>query len=108
MNENFKKYKTVQVPIDGKVYTLYVADDHEKRVKGLSGIPYINKQEGMLFKYEEPVCHSYTMESTNFPLRIIFLDENLNTVGSFSAKPGQKEEIRPMSDFKYVIEVLEK
>ena len=105
---DFDQYKTVQVPIGKKMYTLYVADDNQKRVKGLSGIPYIGKREGMLFTYPEPVCHAYTMESTRFPLRIIFIDKDFNVVESFSAKAGQKEEVRPMSDFKYVIEVLEK
>ena len=62
----------------------------------------------MLFKYDEPVCHAYTMEETQFPLRIMFFDADFNEVGAFNAKARQKEEVRPMSDFKYVIEVLEK
>lgn len=105
---NFDKYKKIQIIIGDRPYTLYVADDSEKRIKGLSKIPYIGKNEGMIFTYPEPVCHAYTMESTKFPLRIIFIDQDFNIVESFSAKAGQKEEVRPMSDFKYVIEILEK
>ncbi len=103
---SFRDYKAVHVTIGGRTYVLYVADDHEKRCKGLSEIPHIGKSEGMLFTYDTPVCHAYTMEKTNFPLKIMFFDENFNPVGSFDAKAHQKEEVRPMSDFKYVIEIL--
>ena len=103
---DFKDYKTVQVPIGGRDYTLYVADDSEKRVKGLSDLNFLPQDEGMLFKYAEPVCHAYTMEKTNIPLKIIFIDEDFRVVGTFNAKARQKEEVRPTSDFKYVIEIL--
>ena len=102
----FSNYETVNIPIDGRNYTLYVADDFEKRRKGLANIPFIPHNEGMLFKYKEPVCHAYTMEETRFPLRIMFFDSNFNQVGSFDTKAHQKEEVRPMSDFMYVIEIL--
>ena len=102
----FPNYETVNVPIGGRSYTLYVADDFEKRRKGLSNIPFIPRNEGMLFKYEEPVCHAYTMEETQFPLRIMFFDSGFNQVGSFNAKAYQKDEVRPTSDFMYVIEIL--
>ena len=101
----FSQYKTVQVPISGKMYTLYVADDHEKRIKGLSKIPYMPKRMGMIFIYPEPVCHAFTMENTKIPLRIIFIDDNFEIIHTVDAKAGQKEEVRPMSDFKYVTEI---
>ena len=102
----FPNYKTVSVPIGGRHYNLYVSDDFEKRKKGLSNLPFIPRNEGMLFKYDEPVCHAYTMEETNFPLRIMFFDKDFNQVGAFDAKARQKEEVRPMADVMYVIEIL--
>jgi len=102
----FPNYKTVSIPISGRNYTLYVADDFEKRRKGLANITFIPRNEGMLFKYDEPVCHAYTMEETQFPLKIMFFDADFNQVGSFDAKARQKEEVRPQSDFMYVIEIL--
>ena len=105
---SFSNYKYIQIPIGGRIYTLYVADDLEKRVKGLTEIPFLPRNEGMIFKYKQPVCHSYTMEKTNFPLRIIFINEDFKVVGSYNAKAGQKEEVNPEVDFKYVIEILGK
>jgi len=102
----FSNYKTVQIPIGGRVYTLYVADDREKRQKGLAGVPYIPTNEGMLFKHKTSVRNPYTMQDMKVPLRVIFLDEEFQVVGEFDTKPGQKEEVCPEADFMYVIEIL--
>ena len=79
---------------------------HEKRVKGLSGIRHLSKSEGMFFKHDKMGCRSYTMENTHIPLRIIFINDNFNVVNEFNAKPYQKEEVNPEVDFMYVIEIL--
>ena len=93
MND-FNDYKSIQTPIGGRIYTLYVADEHEKRVKGLSGIRHLSKSEGMFFKHDKMGCRSYTMENTHIPLRIIFINDNFNVVNEFNAKPCQKEEVK--------------
>jgi uncharacterized membrane protein (UPF0127 family) len=105
MND-FEGYKNIQVPIGGKTYTLYVADDHEKRTKGLSGVHYLPQRMGMFFKHDTMGNRAYTMEETLIPLRMIFIDENYNVVHQEDARPRQKEEVRPQSDFMYVIEIL--
>jgi uncharacterized protein len=102
----FDQYKTIQVPIGGRAYTLYVADDNEKRVQGLSDIRHLSRSEGMFFKHDKMGCRSYTMENTHIPLRIIFIDDSFNVVNEFNAKPRQKEEVNPEVDFMYVIEIL--
>ena len=76
----FSQYKTIQIPIGGRVYTLYVADDNDKRVQGLSDIRHLSRSEGMFFKHNDMGCRSYTMENTHIPLRIIFIDEDFNIV----------------------------
>ncbi len=103
---SFSDYKSIIVPIGGRNYILYVADDDDKRRKGLSKISHIGSNEGMLFTYPRPVLHSYTMRETRFPLRIIFIDQHFEIVDEFDARAGQIEEVRPRSDFKYVIEIL--
>jgi uncharacterized membrane protein (UPF0127 family) len=105
MND-FNDYKSIQTPIGGRIYTLYVADEHEKRVKGLSGIRHLSKSEGMFFKHDKMGCRSYTMENTHVPLRMIFIDENFNIVNEVDTKPLQRNEVNPEVDFMYVIEIL--
>ena len=63
----FPNYKTVNIPISGRNYTLYVADDFEKRRKGLANIPFIPRNKGMLFKY----AHFQV-----FPMFLDFEEEN--------------------------------
>lgn len=103
---DFYQYKSIQIPIGGRKYTLYVADDHEKRVKGLSNVRYLSSNEGMLFKHNGMGNRSYTMEETYVPLRLIFIDNDFNIVREMNAKPHQKEEVNPGVDFMYVIEIL--
>ena len=103
---SFSDYKSIIVPIGGRNYILYVADNDDKRRKGLSKISHIGSNEGMLFTYPHPVLHSYTMIETRFPLRIIFIDQHFEIVDEFDARAGQIEEVRPRSDFKFVIEIL--
>ena len=55
MND-FNDYKSIQTPIGGRIYTLYVADEHEKRVKGLSGIRHLSKSEGMFLTFLNLIC----------------------------------------------------
>jgi uncharacterized membrane protein (UPF0127 family) len=103
---DFYQYKSIQVPIGGRRYTLYVADDREKRTKGLSGIRHLSSNEGMLFKHSGMGNRSYTMEETHIPLRLIFIDDDFNIVSEMNAKAQQKEEVNPGVDFMYVIEIL--
>tara|TARA_Y100000114_G_scaffold123583_1_gene119182 strand:+ start:817 stop:1140 length:324 start_codon:yes stop_codon:yes gene_type:complete len=103
---DFYQYKSIQVPIGGRMYTLYVADDREKRTKGLSGIRYLSSNEGMLFKHSGMGNRSYTMEETHIPLHLIFIDDDFNIVSEMNAKAQQKEEVNPGVDFMYVIEIL--
>lgn len=103
---SFREYKALSVPIGGRNYTLYVADDDVKRRKGLANISFILPNEGMLFTYPQPVLHSFTMRETRFPLRIIFIDRDFQIVEEFDAQAHQKEEVKPRSDFQYVIEIL--
>ena len=92
----------INLPINKKLYKLWVADSREKQVKGLSGLKDIPDDHGMIFIYSKPVLHNFTMENTHIPLNIIFLDENFNTIETFKCEPLQKEPIAPKSKFSYI------
>tara|TARA_Y100001937_G_C7116378_1_gene330336 strand:+ start:669 stop:995 length:327 start_codon:yes stop_codon:yes gene_type:complete len=108
MNEiyqKFKNYETIQVPIRGKTYTLWIADDDRKRGVGLSGISRKPDNYGMLFIYDNDTDIAFTMRKTHIPLEILFLDKNLKLVEKFRCKPFQYELIKPAQKFRYVIEI---
>jgi uncharacterized membrane protein (UPF0127 family) len=46
-------YGKINAKINGKVYSLWVADSDEKRKRGLSGLDYLPENHGMIFKIME-------------------------------------------------------
>tara|TARA_Y100000992_G_C21119883_1_gene421348 strand:+ start:250 stop:570 length:321 start_codon:yes stop_codon:yes gene_type:complete len=103
---NFINYDTKNYKINGQDYELYVADTNQKRIKGLSGINSILPNKGMIFEYENCGEKEFTMENTNFPLYIIFLDEEMNVLEHHLAKARQKERIYcGNKNCKFVIEI---
>ena len=101
----FKRYHRVKTTIRGKRYTLVVADTPTKRKIGLSKVKKLPRNHGMLFVYNTPVDHPFTMKNTSIPLDIIFLDKNFNILDHFKASPFQKRNIVPTQKYSYVIEI---
>lgn len=58
--------------IDGKKYTLYIADTDEKRQQGLSGMKDLPDDAGLLFVFDTPGFHSFWMKDMHFSLDLIF------------------------------------
>ena len=104
-HEMFKRYKKVKILIKGKRYSLVVADTPKKKKIGLSRVTRLPSRCGMLFVYNTPVNHAYTMEKTSIPLTIIFLDRNMEILEVFKCRPFEKKKVKPKSDYSYVIEI---
>ena len=101
----FKGYRKIKQKIKGKTYTLAIADTPIKKRIGLSKVKELPKNCGMLFVYNTPVDHSFTMKNTSIPLDIIFLDKDLKILDHFKARPYQKSSITPSQKYSYVIEI---
>lgn len=54
---------------------VWVADDRDKRYKGLANKTTLQDDEGMLFDWGEFGLHGLTMRSMSFPIDMVFLDE---------------------------------
>ncbi len=86
---------------------LEVADSNEERVKGLSGRPSLSIDQGLLFVFDEPESHCIWMKDMNFPIDIVWLDEN-KTVTDIKTKTKPEtypESFCPSKNAKYVIEL---
>ena len=102
----FKGYRKIKTPIKGLGnYTLWVADTPLKKKLGLSGIRSLPKKHGMIFVYNKPVNHFFTMKKTSISLTIVFLDKDFNILEVFKCKPYDNKKVRPKSDYSYVIEI---
>ncbi|HEY4493594.1 MAG TPA: DUF192 domain-containing protein [Candidatus Paceibacterota bacterium] len=59
---------------------LEIADSPAERTQGLSDRVSLPDDSGMLFIFDEPGYYSFWMKNMNFPLDIIWLDENWRVV----------------------------
>lgn len=104
------KHKTLIM--DGKEYTLEIADTPSKREKGLMEREKLADNEGMLFIFPQEAKHSFWMYKTLIPLKMIWLDSNWEIVHVEKNVPPCREEnplrcptYAPPRPARYVVEV---
>jgi len=93
---------------DGTVVELEVVDTALERARGLSNRESLCADCGMLFVFEQSSSLGFWMPRMNFPLDIIFLDENYVVVDvARDMQPCREECIvyRSRADARYVLEV---
>lgn len=83
-----------------------IAESEYETQTGLMYRKGIVKNQGMLFIFPDVAIHSFYMKNTQFPLDIIYIDENLR-IASFqeNAKPFNEEGLSSVVPVKYVLEV---
>ena len=69
-------YEILKIEISGKIFEVEVSDTALKRAKGLSGRETLKENSGMLFLFAKPGKYSFWMAGMNFPLDIIWINEN--------------------------------
>ncbi len=80
----------------------------EQKEKGLGGRSELGEDTGMLFIFEKPGKYSFWMKDMNFPIDIIWFDENLKVIYiQKNAMPeSYPETYGPNENAKYVLEVV--
>ena len=73
-------YKKKVVTISNKPFTLDVSDTDNLRELGLSYRTSLAPYTGMLFVFDQPAVNPFWMKGMNFPIDIIWLDENKTVV----------------------------
>jgi hypothetical protein len=121
-SNNLDVNKIQYVKIAGRILKTELALTSEAQQKGLSGREELKEDESMLFIFNYPSRYSFWMKDMNFPIDIIWLDENLNVVyvkenatpesylptgqaGLSTGKAGPKS-FMPNQNAKYVLEVF--
>lgn len=72
----FPTYQTKNIEINNKKFTLYVADTSVKREQGLSDIPSLPADQGMIFAYPKANLYSFWMKDMRFSLDFIYINNN--------------------------------
>jgi uncharacterized membrane protein (UPF0127 family) len=98
--ENAVTIGNVKIKVD-------VADTPLKQSQGLSGRAELKEGEGMFFIFEKPAHYSFWMKDMNFPIDIIWIDENYQIVDiKHSLSPETyPNTVSPKTSAQYVLEV---
>lgn len=97
----------IKIQIGNKEFNAYVATSEQDMENGLKGIDNLDKNEGMLFVFEDVGEHSMWMEDTIIPLDIIFINEDFEVTKVAKGEPLSKESLSN-PDTKYVLELNSK
>lgn len=99
--------KNTTVTFKNVVVNAEVSDTEALREKGLSGRTSLLDGRGMWFVYQKSGIYSYWMPDMNFPIDIIWFDENLRvTYIQKNATPESYPHIfTPNTTARYVLEV---
>lgn len=92
--------------LSGDTFSLILADNPQERMQGLSGREKLSAREGMLFVFEEKSHWGFWMNDMNFPIDIIWLDEDYGVVGikELATPESYPETFYPHTPALYVLE----
>ena len=95
------------VVINNTAFNVDIADNDTDRANGLSGRKFLSDGAGLLFIFDNPGIYPFWMKDMNFPIDIIWIDENLKVVYiKENALPESYPEIfNPNIKAMYVLEV---
>ena len=68
--------KTPSAEINGRVFSLYLAQTSGEQSVGLAKYKKIDMNQGMLFLFSKPDYYSFWMKNMQFPIDIIFINGN--------------------------------
>ena len=77
----FNPLETKTATINDTILEVEIAEKMIQQQKGLSGRKELEENKGMLFVYEEPHIPSFWMKDMNFPIDIIWINEDNKIIG---------------------------
>lgn len=99
-----------KVTINEQTFDVEVADEDEEKIKGLSDRKSLDKDDGMVFVFDEKGKHGFWMKNVNFPLDLIYISDNKVVDIIKNAEPKAQDATdliiyEPREDANYVLEI---
>ena len=106
-NKPTEESNTKNILIASSTISVEIASSSEDMMGGLSGRANLENGKGMLFVFNNTGSHGFWMKDMNFPLDIIYIDENLVVAGILKDVATSTYPIIFGEEFvsKYVLEV---
>lgn len=98
---------TTTIQIKERSVVVEVADDGEKRARGLMYRKSLPANDGMLFVYPDEQPRSFWMKNVRFPLSIAFVDQAGTIVSISDMKPMSEQHTLSGDPAMYAIEMNE-
>jgi uncharacterized membrane protein (UPF0127 family) len=104
---NYTNYSTMKIKINNTIINTEIADTNSKQILGLSGRKNLNQNSGMIFIYNKPDYYGIWMKDMNFPIDIIWINENKKIIDiTKNVSPKTYPQVfKSTSQSKYIIEV---
>lgn len=88
-----------------KFRIVLLCDTQEKRARGLQGFRPLLRGEAALFVFEKPEAAVFWMGSVDFPIDIVFVDQEGRVISVYrDCRPGSRELYPSGAPVKWVIE----
>lgn len=95
--------KEIKIEIGNKEYKVKLAETEEQQEQGLQNVEKLEKNEGMLFIFDEEEDIWFWMQDTTIPLDLIFINEELEVTQVLQGEPNSEEMLEGRA--AYVLEV---
>ncbi len=105
--ESVPSEKKTQIQIKGVKIDVELAILPNKQARGLGGRNNLPGNQGMLFLYDTPAIYSFWMKDMEFPIDIVWIDENYRIVDiTKNISPDTfPQSFQPLKPVQYVLEV---
>ncbi len=77
--------------IEGKEYTLQLAQTKKEMAQGLQGVEALEAYRGMLFAFNEEGFYNFHMHNVKIPLRMIWINKHGKIVQDTQAEPCNEQ-----------------
>ncbi|TVQ94414.1 MAG: DUF192 domain-containing protein [Deltaproteobacteria bacterium] len=99
------KLPTRWLEVEGHRVFVEVADDEERRARGLMNRDKLGSNSGMLFVYPNEAPRGFWMKNTRIPLSIAYIDKSGGIVSIHDMRPMSSRSVPSDGPAMYALEV---